>query len=221
MNDLRKAAEMALEALSKVMLTSDKGVACENARKVLRQALAQPDEVLAEREACAAIADIALLGAERMLRDRVLKAIRARSEKPPVKSYCGGKPNYCTPEVTPEVTTEVTGDVGACVTCGAPKGEWLVDAVNMSQERVDETAKREHEPVAWFVQYSDSHEFLWDKPKGWRVEQALEIQPLYTAPPKREWVGLTVDEARKFYEKYTDREELIYAIDEFLEDKNA
>jgi hypothetical protein len=38
---------------------------------------------------------------------------------------------------------------------------------------------------------------------------------------KREWVGLTVDEARKFYEKYTDREELIYAIDKFLEDKNA
>jgi hypothetical protein len=22
-------------------------------------------------------------------------------EKPPVKSYCGGKPNYCTPQVTP------------------------------------------------------------------------------------------------------------------------
>ena len=37
---------------------------------------------------------------------------------------------------------------------------------------------------------------------------------------KREWVGLTVEEARKFYEKYTDREELIYAIDEFLEEKN-
>jgi len=54
----------------------------------------------------------------------------AQEEKPPVKSYCGGKPNYCTPEVTPEVTGEVTGDV---------------DAVNMSQERVDETAKREHE----------------------------------------------------------------------------
>jgi hypothetical protein len=39
--------------------------------------------------------------------------------------------------------------------------------------------------------------------------------------PKREWVGLSVNEARKFYEKYTDREELIYAIDEFLEEKNA
>ena len=39
--------------------------------------------------------------------------------------------------------------------------------------------------------------------------------------PKREWVGLTVEEARKFYEKYTDREELIYAIDKFLEEKNG
>ena len=40
-------------------------------------------------------------------------------------------------------------------------------------------------------------------------------------PLKREWVGLTVNEARDFYEKYTDREELIYAINKFLEEKNA
>ena len=38
---------------------------------------------------------------------------------------------------------------------------------------------------------------------------------------RREWVGLTDEEARKFYEKYTNREELIYAIDEFLEEKNG
>ena len=38
---------------------------------------------------------------------------------------------------------------------------------------------------------------------------------------KRQWVGLTVNEARKFYEKYTNREELIYAIDKFLEEKNT
>ena len=49
-----------------------------------------------------------------------LRQALAQEEKPPVKSYCGGKPNYCTPEVTPDV-----------------------DAVNMSQERVDETAKGE------------------------------------------------------------------------------
>ena len=55
-------------------------------------------------------------------------------------------------------------------------------------------AQPKQEPVAWFVQYSDSHEFLWSKPEGWRVKQALEIQPLYTAPPKKEWVGLTDEE---------------------------
>lgn len=33
-----------------------------------------------EREACQAIADIALLGCERSIRDRVVRAIRARGE---------------------------------------------------------------------------------------------------------------------------------------------
>jgi hypothetical protein len=51
-----------------------------------------------------------------------LRQALAQEEKSPVKSNCGGKPNYCTPEVTPDV-----------------------NAVNMSQERVNETAKREHE----------------------------------------------------------------------------
>ena len=43
--------------------------------------------------------------------------------------------------------------------------------------------------------------------------------PLYTTPPKQ-WVGLTLNEAEDFYEKYTDRAELINAIDKFLEEKN-
>ena len=34
-----------------------------------------------EREACAAVADIALLGCERSIRDRVVLAIKARGEK--------------------------------------------------------------------------------------------------------------------------------------------
>jgi hypothetical protein len=44
--------------------------------------------------------------------------------------------------------------------------------------------------------------------------------PLYTAPPKREWVGLTLNEAEDFYDKYPDRAELINAIDKFLMEKN-
>ena len=38
---------------------------------------------------------------------------------------------------------------------------------------------------------------------------------------KRKWVGLTLNEAEDFYEKYPDRAELINAIDKFLEEKNT
>ena len=37
----------------------------------------------------------------------------------------------------------------------------------------------------------------------------------------KQWVGLTLNEAEDFYDKYTDRAELINAIDKFLEEKNA
>jgi hypothetical protein len=76
-----------------------------------------------------------------------------------------------------------------------------VDAVNMSQERVDKTAKREHEPVAW-ANAADLQNF------DMRVRTNCDLMhtvPLYTAPPisyyhegweegfkaaKREWVGM-------------------------------
>jgi len=38
---------------------------------------------------------------------------------------------------------------------------------------------------------------------------------------KRGWVGLTVNEAREFYESELSREDVIYKIDEFLEEKNT
>jgi len=97
----------------------------------------------------------------------------------------------------------------------------LVDADDTSQERVDETVKSEHEPVAWI---SDSptkgngKQLHWTKSEAWRWSS--NITPLYTAPPKQ-WVGLTLNEAEDFYEKYTDKAELINAIDRFLEEKNA
>jgi hypothetical protein len=49
----------------------------------------------------------------------------------------------------------------------------------------------------------------------WEGEQMVH------APRKREWVGLTVNEAREFYESNLSREELIHKIDEFLEEKNT
>ena len=95
-----------------------------------------------------------------------------------------------------------------------------VDAVNMTPDRVDETAKGEQEPVFWM---DESGALLPHSCKSGEFSYLLRNYniPLYAAPPTREWVGLSVNEARKFYEKYTNREELIYAIDEFLEEKNA
>ena len=48
-------------------------------------------------------------------------------------------------------------------------------------------------------------------------ESAVELRRLAL----KQWVGLTLNEAEDFYEKYPDRAELINAIDKFLEEKNT
>jgi hypothetical protein len=53
---------------------------------------------------------------------------------------------------------------------------------------------------------------------GPNLEEILNSAGFYR---KREWVGLTMNEAKEFYEKYTDRAELINALDKFLEEKNT
>ena len=94
MTDLRKAAEQALEALEDVwgFLPAKKAwpqVQVDEAITALRQALEQPDEVLAEREACAKVClegtdmpiqkdTLKIIKAERK---RIVTAIRARGEK--------------------------------------------------------------------------------------------------------------------------------------------
>ena len=59
MSDLRKAAEMALEVLMKYDNdnTIQHYVGIRDSITALRQALAQPDEVLTEREACAKVCE--------------------------------------------------------------------------------------------------------------------------------------------------------------------
>ena len=74
----------------------------------------------------------------------------------------------------------------------------------------------EQEPVAWISEGGDV-----SRSKRYMDEMGFKCNPLYTSPPKREWVGLTLNEAEDFYDKYTDRAELINAIDKFLEEKNT
>ena len=87
----------------------------------------------------------------------------------------------------------------------------FVDADDTSQKHVDEMVKTEHnkqieiakayergwnaalaqqEPVAWLSTDCIGESYLcFTKPKD-----NDPVQPLYTAPPKREWVGLTDEE---------------------------
>ena len=87
----------------------------------------------------------------------------------------------------------------------------FVDADDTSQKHVDEMVKTEHnkqieiakayergwnaalaqqEPVAWLSTDCIGERYLcFTKPKD-----NDPVQPLYTAPPKKEWVGLTDEE---------------------------
>jgi hypothetical protein len=73
----------------------------------------------------------------------------------------------------------------------------LVVADDTSQERVDEKAKREQKPVAWLKTWSDgSLSVLKTKSHAFADH---ELEPLYTAPQKREWVGLTDEDMEALF----------------------
>ncbi len=102
-----------------------------------------------------------------------------------------------------------------------------VHAIDISQERVDETVKREHEPYGylWFAHQMERR-FTHYRPKE---EQRIgEVTPLYTAPPKREWVGLTDAQVEEIAEYHgidclyeTSRIDFYRAIEDKLKEKNT
>jgi hypothetical protein len=56
-----------------------------------------------------------------------------------------------------------------------------------------EALETEQEPVAWRYKYPDG---VWRFSNGERVNGSdpIKSQPLYTAPPKKQWVGLTKED---------------------------
>ena len=84
----------------------------------------------------------------------------------------------------------------------------------------------EQEPVAWM---SDSptkgngKQLHWTKAEAWRWSS--NITPIYTAPPKREWVGLTSEEITKLKHLMDHKSQWSYiefadAIEAKLKEKN-
>jgi hypothetical protein len=82
--------------------------------------------------------------------------------------------------------------------------------------------KPEEEPVAWI---SDSptkgngKQLHWTKSEAWRWSS--NITPLYTAPPKREWVGLHGSEVPDPYKYDVMFNEGWWWAEEKLKEKNA
>lgn len=84
-------------------------------------------------------------------------------------------------------------------------------------------AQPEQEPVAWV--YPDGLEALKNR-KCWTAygtHQNGMMRPLYTAPPQREWQGLTDEEILIIYNTHTNANEWGYerAIEAKLREKNA
>jgi hypothetical protein len=73
----------------------------------------------------------------------------------------------------------------------------LVDADDTSQERVDEKAKREQEPVAWMHTTGTGHRYFRKKPQ----DKVFNPQPVFTAPQKKPWVELTDEEIYATYDE--------------------
>ena len=74
-------------------------------------------------------------------------------------------------------------------------------------------AQPEQEPVAWFMH----GELFFPSEYQPIAEPNDEAKPLYTAPPKREWVGLTDEE---IYEHEWWDEETAFAANKELMEKN-
>ena len=74
-------------------------------------------------------------------------------------------------------------------------------------------AQPEQEPVGKFAQFTDG---IWRE-----VTDGSAGVPLYTTPPQRQWIGLTVDELITLEQKHMRHEDLSQAIEQALKEKNT
>jgi hypothetical protein len=91
----------------------------------------------------------------------------------------------------------------------------------------DAYAQSEQEPVAWMYQ-----EYRHDDQFGWRDEIQFvqppndpnyfrNIVPVYTTPPQRTWVGLTLDEIALIHANYSNPQGFALALQAKLKELNT
>jgi hypothetical protein len=87
------------------------------------------------------------------------------------------------------------------------------DTSDMAHRSGGLSVEQEPEPTAWVtddfaITYSAEVAQRW-RDKGWKVV------PFYTAPPKREWVGLTDEEIHKIIDDCTPNEAELEELNDF------
>jgi hypothetical protein len=99
------------------------------------------------------------------------------------------------------------------------EGERILHKWDEARQLLDDKAlaQPEQEPVAWL----DSDGFPWSK-EGMECRTTKDTYtPLYTAPPKREWVEITKGECDELFRAASDHVEYAWAIEAKLKEKNT
>ena len=119
-----------------------------------------------------------------------------------------------------EEAIEVLEDASADMLMETGDKSYYVEAIAVLRQALE----TEQKPVAWRYKYPDG---FWRFSNGERVNgsDSIKSQALYTAPPKREWVGLTDEEVSycRYAATFCDELDTAYMaelIEKDLKEKN-
>ena len=115
-----------------------------------------------------------------------------------------------------EEAIEVLEDASAEMLTETGDENYYGEAITILRQALEE----KREPVAWLSEGGDV-----SRSKRYMDEMGFKCNPLYTAPPKREWVGLTDDDVSYFRYQATFCDEFDAAfmaelIEKDLKEKN-
>ena len=82
--------------------------------------------------------------------------------------------------------------------------------IQLAEHAWEQALEEKQEPVAWISEGGDV-----SRSKRYMDEMGFKCNPLYTAPPKREWVALTDEEIYEYADKYLYQHGSNYGIKAF------
>ena len=86
----------------------------------------------------------------------------------------------------------------------------------MAENKNAKTPADDGQPVAWISEGGDV-----SRSKRYMDEMGFKCNPLYTAPPKREWVGLTDEEVNELVSRFKRyKYVLLREVEAKLKEKN-